>query len=478
MAKGKVYLVGAGPGDFELITLKGYRLIAQTDVVLYDHLIPMQLLELVRPDAELISVGKFAGSHTLPQEQINKLLIQKAQENKIVVRLKGGDPYLFGRGGEEVEVCAEAGIDFEVVPGITSALSAPCYAGIPPTHRDCTSNVAIITGHRKDESSEIEIPDAGTLIFLMGVSNIKTIVESLLNKGWHKETKIAAIEHGTCYDQRVIKGTLDSFPEKVEKTKLRTPGIFIVGKVVSMQEKLDWFGKKPNVLVLGNHPQKYSRLGNIVHRRIINCVPVEDCSSVDVVCEKIEIFDWIAFTSVNGVKYLFQRLFAIGKDARSLSNAKIAAIGQTTAQRLKEFGISADLVPQNESSTGMLEEFAKLDMKDKKLLLPQSEIASSELPEGLTSMQAKVEKVTVYKTVEIDPGRIDFDYIDRILFTSSSTVRAFVKRFGRVPKKIKVYCLGKPTLTIAQQHGIKAEIIPEQLPQKGQNENTEKHSKL
>ena len=463
MSYGKVYLVGTGPGNVQLMTLKGYQLITQADVVLYDHLIPIELLRFAEPDTELISVGKFAGRHTLPQDQINALLIEKAKTNNVVVRLKGGDPYLFGRGGEEAEACFDAGVDFEVVPGVTSALAAPCYGGIPPTHRDCTSNVAIVTGHRKG-TEQLEIPKAGTVIFLMGVSNIQKIIDSLIEKGWPKETKIAAVEHGTCYDQRVIKGTLDNFIQIVSGKKLRTPAIFIVGKVVELQEKLDWFSKKPNVLVLGNHPQKYDRLGNIVHRRIIDCVAIDDYTKADSIFKGITDFDWIVFTSVNGAKYLFERLSAMGKDTRSLSNAKIAAIGKTTAGRLKEFGIIADVIPENESSAGLLEEFAKLDMKGKKVLLPQSEIASKELPEGLLKMQAVIEETPVYKTIDIDTEEVDFDYIDQILFTSGSTVRAFIKRFGKVPANVKSYCLGQPTLNEAIKHNIDAEVLPDKLP--------------
>jgi len=458
MLQGKVYFVGAGPGDVELITLKGYQIICRADVVLHDNLIPAELLNLVKPTAEVISVGKFAGRHTIPQTQINKLLVEKSKNNKIVVRLKGGDPYLFGRGGEEAASCADAGVDFEVVPGVTSALAAPCYGGIPPTHRDYTSSVAIVTGHRKG-AGEIEIPGAGTIIFLMGVANIQKIIDSLIGKGWPKETKIAAIEHGTCYNQRVIKGDLGNFPEIAGKEKLRAPAVFIAGKVVELQEKLNWFTKKPNVLVLGNHPQKYARFGNIVHRRIIDCVAIDDYTKADSLLKEIAGFDWIVFASVNGAKYLFERLYTMGKDARALSNTKIAAIGKTTAERLNEFGIIADIVPENESSTGLLEEFSKIDMKNKKVLLPQSEIASKQLPDGLLNMQAIVEKVPVYKTIDTDPGPIDFDYIDQILFTSGSTVRAFVKRFGRVPENIKSYCLGQPTLNEAKKHNIDAELV-------------------
>jgi len=223
--------------------LKGYNLISQADVILHDHLIPIELLQLAKTQAEIISVGKFASQHTMLQDQINELLTQKARENKIVLRLKGGDPFLFGRGGEEAEACFEAGIDFEVVPGVTSAIATPSYAGIPPTHRDFTSNVAIVTGHRRDDK-ELEIPNAGTIIFLMGVANIQKIINSLLKANWSPKTKIAAVENGTFYKQRVITGTLENFVETIQKANLGTPAIFIVGKVVEFHEKLNWFEKK------------------------------------------------------------------------------------------------------------------------------------------------------------------------------------------------------------------------------------------
>jgi uroporphyrinogen III methyltransferase/synthase len=460
MSRGKVYLVGAGPGDAELITLKGMRLISQGDVILYDHLIPTELLNLAGPDAELISVGKSAGRHTLPQEEINNLLMEKAKEGDSVVRLKGGDPNLFGRGGEELRACADAGIDFEVVPGITSALAAPCYAGIPPTHRDCTSNIAVVTGHRKaGDTRPIEIPKAGTVIFLMGVGNIRNIVSSLVEAGWPNDSKIAAIERGTCYDQRVITGELRDFCEVVEATKVRPPTVFIVGKVVELREELDWFGPRPNILVLGNHPQRYRHLGNIVHRRIIDCVGLDDYSKVDAALKNIAKFDWIVFTSANGAKFGFARLYAIGADVRALAHAKIAAIGRSTANRLTEFGILADMVPEIESSAGLLAEFGKLDMNGKKVLLPQAQVFSEELPEGLHKMNAIVEKIPVYKTVEIEPGEVDFDYIDQVLFTSGSTARAFVRRFGKVPDGVKAYCLGPVTLNETKKLGIDAELL-------------------
>jgi len=460
MSNGKVYLVGSGPGDFELITLKGYKLIRRADVILHDHLIPLELLQLARADAEIISVGKFASRHTMSQEKINALLIEKAGDNKIVVRLKGGDPFVFGRGGEEVEACAEAGIDFEVVPGITSALAAPSYAGIPPTHRDFTPNLAIVTGHRK-EGEEIEIPNAGTIVFLMGVANIPKIIDVLLKAGWPEQTRIAAVENGTRYNQRVITGILKNFIRKVQEANLRTPAIFIVGKVVELQEKLNWFDKKPKVLVLGTHPEKYVHLGTIVHRLIVKCVGLEDYSHFDGILKRLETFDWLIFTSAHGVRYFFERLRLVGSDARSLASLRIAAIGKTTAGELAGFGIMADLVPDNESSAGLLEKFASLNMKSKRVLLPRAKVASRELPEGLAAIGAEVAEVPAYMTVEVEPADVDFEHIDKILFTSGSSVRAFVKKFGKVPPRVEAYCLGLPTQAEAKKHGISAEILPQ-----------------
>jgi len=459
MSYGKIYLVGAGPGDAELITFKGYKLICQADVILHDHLIPPEILRLAKPAAEIISVGKFAGRHTMPQSQINELLIEKARDNKVVVRLKGGDPLLFGRGGEEAEECVEAGVDFEFVPGITSALAAPCYGGIPPTHRDFTSNVAIVTGHRKDEK-QIEIPKAGTIIFLMGVANIEKIIKSLLEADWPGETKIAAIEKGTCYDQRVIQGTLDDFLDITRKAKLRTPAIFIVGKVVELKEKLDWFGKKPRILLPGTHPDKYRHLGIIIHRPLIKSVPLDDYTQADKVFKRLNTFDWIVFTSTNGVEFFFQRLNAIGLDTRVIDTTKVAAIGKTTAEKLKTFGVLADMQPKLESSTGLLEEFKKASVKGKKVLLVRPKVGSSMLLDGLADADAAIEEVMVYRNVEIEPEETDFDFIDQILFTSGSTVRAFLKRYSSVPDGIKVYCLGQPTLNEAEKHNISAELLP------------------
>jgi len=460
MSKTSVFLIGAGPGDKELITVKGLKILSQADVILYDHLISNELLTYAKQTAEKISVGKFASNHTLPQKDINNLIIQKAKAGKVVARLKGGDCYLFGRGGEEAQSCCDAGIAFEVVPGITSALAAPCYAGIPPTHRDCTSNIAIVTGHRKKgDTRPIDIPRAGTVIFLMSVGNIKNIVQSLLEADYAPDTKIAAVEHGTCYDQRVIKGTLENFLEVIKENPLRTPAIFIVGKVVELQEKLDWFSKKSKILHLGNHPGRYSHLGTIVHRQIIRCIETENDAQADAYFKHPKQHDWIVFTSGNGIKFFFKKLYATGFDARIFANTKFAVIGKASGKRLLEYGIKADLCSKVESSAGLLAAFSDMDMSAISILLPQAEVSSAELPNGLSARGANVDKLTVYKTIETEIDDVDMDYIDQILFTSGSTVRAFVNKFGPVPEHIEPLCLGVPTQTIAKQYNINAKIL-------------------
>ena len=460
MAKTQVFLIGAGPGDKDLITVKGLKALSQADVILYDHLSTRELLAFAKPDAETVSVGKCACDHTLPQEEINALIVRKAREGKVVARLKGGDSYLFGRGGEEAEACCQAHIAFEVIPGITSALAAACYAGIPPTHRDCASSVAIVTGHRKKgDTRPIDIPKAGTLIFLMSVSNIEPIIRSLLEAGYLPDMPMAAVEHGTCYDQRVIRGTLGDFSERIKACPLRTPAIFIVGQVVRMQEKLDWFSKTPKVLVLGNNPERYAHLGVLVHRQMIRCVELENTAQTTQTIQDAPGYDWIVFTSGNAVKYFFKKLYALGRDARAFSKTRFAVIGQASGQRLQEVGIRADLCAALESSAGLLAAFDRVDVAGRAILLPQAHVCSDELPEGLAQRGANVKRLAVYQTIEQDIDDVDLDYIDQVLFTSGSTVRAFVNRFGTLPDHIQALCLGIPTQTAAQQYHIDAAII-------------------
>jgi uroporphyrinogen III methyltransferase/synthase len=294
----------------------------------------------------------------------------------------------------------------------------------------------------------------------MGVSNIEKIIKSLLKAGWPGKTKIAAVEKGTRYDQRVLKGTLDNFLEVTKKAQIRTPAIFIVGKVVEYKDKLDWFEKKPRILLPGTHPEKYRHLGIIIHRPLIKSMPLDDYTKADEVLRRLDTFDWVIFTSTNGVEFFFQRLNAIGLDSRSVGTAKVAAIGKTTAEKLRTYGIMADMQPKLESSVGLLEEFKKISIEDKKILLVRPKVGSSVLLDGLTDYKANVEAVMVYRNVDIEPEEIDFKYVDQILFTSGSTVRAFLKVYGSVPEGVTVYCLGQPTLNEANKHNIPAELLP------------------
>jgi len=458
MGKGKVYFVGAGPGAADLITLKGVRVIRTADVILYDHLIPPELLQLARPAADLISVGKFAGRHTLGQDKINALIVENAGAGKIVVRLKGGTPFLFGRGAEEAEACSEAGFEFEVVPGVTSALGGAAYAGIPPTHRDYNSDVAIVTGHRRN-NGPVRIPDAETLIFLMAVSNIKNIIAELLKSGRSPETPIAAVENAALYNQKVITGTLKDFPDRIAKTGIKAPAIFIVGKVVDLRKRLDWFGAKPRILVVGTHPEKYARFGTIVHRPLIKTIPLDDYTAADKLIAESTDFNWLVFSSTSGVRFFFERLAAAGRDARYLAGVKVAAIGATTAEALKGRGIITDIVPKDQSSAGLFERLCKKRLDRVRFLLVKPVIGSKELSEKLSAAGASVETVAVYNTVEIKPAAVNFDFIDKILFTSGSTVRAFLRRYRSVPPRVEVLCLGKPTLEEAKRHGIKAGLM-------------------
>lgn len=460
MKTGKVYLVGAGPGDIDLITVRGRRLLESADVVLYDALICEDILTLARKGAELIAVGKRSGNHPVPQDQIDQLLVDKAKQGKTVVRLKGGDPYVFGRGSEEATYCAQNNIDFEVVPGVTSPFAASLYAGIPVTQRGIVTSVAVVTGHRKeDDDTPIEIPKADTLIFLMSVTNIDRIIETLIADGRDKDTPIAAIEHGTWYDQRTVVGTLADFTDIIRQTPLRTPAIFVVGSVVGMRDKLDWFSRTPRILTLGTHPEKYRHLGIIVSRQLIECVETDDYSQADSVIKELSSFDWIVFTSANGIRFFFSRLKLLGLDSRALAFSKIAVIGKVTRTALGDFGIDADLCADTESSEGLLDKFSDINLRNLKILLPQAQVCSDTLPDGLCRMGAKVTKIAVYKTIDKDCEDVDFDFIDKVLFTSGSGVRAFIKRFGKLPDNVTAICLGEPTQKIAKEHGIDAEIL-------------------
>ena len=312
-------------------------------------------------------------------------------------------------GGEEAQACANAGVTFAVVPGITSALAAGCYAGIPATHRDFTSDVAIVTGHRKaGDNHPIEIPRAGTVIFLMAVSNIETIIKSMLEAGYTPDTKIAAVERGSCYDQRVIEGTLETFLTIIKDKPLRTPAIFIAGKVVELRKQLDWFSKKPVILHLGTQPQRYENLGTIVHRQIIECVEWDNNEVITEVITGSAQYDWIVFTSSNGIKFFFKKTVLRRVWTHVCMHKQSSLLSEGPAVNVfSKFGIKADLTAAVESSTGLLEAFANVDLAGNSILLPTAKVHSNQLSEGLFQAGAQPDVLVVYKTIEKDIDDID-----------------------------------------------------------------------
>ncbi|AEH44750.1 uroporphyrin-III C-methyltransferase [Thermodesulfatator indicus DSM 15286] len=448
---GKVYLIGAGPGDPGLITEKGRRVIAKADVIVYDYLANPRFLALTREDAEKIYVGKKGGDHTLSQEGINQLLVEKAKEGKTVARLKGGDPFLFGRGGEEAEVLVEHGIPFEIVPGVTSAIAAPAYAGIPVTHREHTSTFTMVTGHedptKEDSAIDWEaLARIGTIAFLMGMKNLPRICENLLRHGKPEDTPVAVVRWGTTPRQKVVVGNLGNIVAKVEEAKLGPPSIILVGEVVKLREKLNWFETKPlfgkRIVVTRTRAQASQLVESLeecgaecLEIPTIKIVPPDSFEPLEQAIEQIETYDWLIFTSVNGVQVFFERLFARGKDARALANTKVAAIGVATAELIKKYGLLVDLLPQEFRAEGLLEALLKEELAGKKVLIPRALEAREILPEKLREAGAEVEVVPAYQTIlpEEEATRLKKELeqgVDVITFTSSSTAKNLLKMLG------------------------------------------------
>ena len=447
--KGKVFLIGAGPGDPGLLTIKAKECIESADVVVYDYLASPYLLEYARKDAEIIYVGKKGGDHTLTQDKINLLLVDKAREGKTVARLKGGDPFVFGRGGEEAQELLEDGIAYEVIPGVTSAISAPAYAGIPITHRDHTSFVSFITGHEKPGKKESRMQwdvfarSDATLVFLMGVKNLANIVKNLLENGKPADTPVALVRWGTTTRQQTVTGTLETIVQVVKEAGLKSPAIIVVGHVVSLREELAWFDKKPlfgkRIVITRARAQasglvaELNRLGaQCIEIPTIEIAPPKDMAPMEAAIAGLDKYQWLVFTSVNGVKFFFDTLFAKGKDVRALGHLKFACIGPVTKERLGDYGIVSDILPETYRAESVVDAFAGVGISGKKVLLPRAKKARTILPEELTKMGAQVDEVTAYETELTDEGRqtlIDMlkdNAIDAVTFTSSSTVSNFM----------------------------------------------------
>ncbi len=488
--KGKVYLVGAGPGDPELITAKGLRCIAEADVLIYDYLAAKALLRHARNDCERIYVGKKGGDHTLSQDGINALITEKAQDGNIVTRLKGGDPFIFGRGGEEAEILVQAGIAFEIVPGVTSAIAAPAYAGIPLTHRQYTSSVTFVTGHEDPSKNESNInwsalaDGNGTLVFLMGVKNLPKIVERLRKHGRAAETPAALVRWGTTTQQKTVTGTLEDIVERTAKAGIKAPAIIIVGKVVELRRTLQWFERRP---LLGKRivvtraraqasdlMQRLSRLGaECIECPTIEVVAPDSWQALDRALEALNTYQWIVFTSVNGVQFFFDRLFENGLDTRALGHLKTAAIGPVTAQRMRQFGLNTDIMPESYQAESVIEAFSKQPVNGTKVLLPRAKEARPILPIELERMGAKVDEATAYQTIQSTEGsqhlieQLHLGRIDMVTFTSSSTVRNFKALFpdeniDALMSSVTVASIGPITAETAAAHGLPSQIIAEE----------------
>ncbi len=491
MKKGIVYLVGAGPWDPELITIKGRRLIGEADVIIYDYLANPELLSFARDDAEIIYAGKKGGCHSLSQDEINKLIVNKALEGKKVVRLKGGDPFLFGRGGEEAEMLAKMGISFEVVPGVSSAIAVPAYAGIPLTHRDFASTVLIVTGHEGENKHGSGInwdkiaAAEGTIVFLMGVKNLPIIVSNLIKGGKIKETPVAVIQWGTRGDQRVVTGKLSDIIEKVEKAGIGPPAVTVVGEVVSLRDLLNWFETKPlfgKGIVVTRARAQASALSSLLSESgafvyefpTIETVPIRDYDKIDSAISRLNSYDWIIFTSVNGVKFFLKRMFQKGFDIRDLKGLKVCAIGPATRHALEEMHIRVDVIPSEYRAEAVVEAMKNQGIEGMRILLPRAKVARDVIPEELSKNGAVVDVVEVYETVMPEGKKSDLlrafqeGRIHMITFTSSSTVENFHSMFSSDEiqpwkEKVPVACIGPITAKKADEMGFRVEVVAEKF---------------
>ncbi|MDX2498512.1 MAG: uroporphyrinogen-III C-methyltransferase [Desulfobacterales bacterium] len=486
---GKVYLVGAGPGDPELITLKGLECIKNADVIIYDYLASPSLLKHAREHAEIIYVGKKGGDHTLSQDRINALIAEKAQKGFTVTRLKGGDPFIFGRGGEEAEVLIDARIPFEIIPGVTSAIAAPAYAGIPLTHRKFTSTIAFVTGHEDPSKAESNIDWAalakgiGTLVFLMGVKNLPHITDRLMHHGMSPDTPVALVRWGTTPKQTTVSGTLDTIVERTKAAGLKPPAIIVVGHVVKLREKMRWFETRPlmgQCIVVTRAREQASDLVKRLSDLGAECLecptikvsPPQDVKPLDQAMENLSSYDWLIFTSVNGVNFFFERLFQKNKDVRALKDIHTAVIGPATEKRLFDFGLKSDIVPESYRAESVVKAFAGKDVTGRKILLPRAKEARPVLPLELKKMGAIVDEVTAYCThavkdnTDVLSARLKERSIDMITFTSSSTVKNFRALFPNEDLKdlmrgVTIASIGPVTADTARDLGFDVHIIAE-----------------
>jgi len=502
--KGRVYLVGAGPGDIGLLTVKGMKCLQRADAVVYDFHLNAQVLNYIKHDAEFIYAGKRGGHHAMTQDEINNVLVEKAKEGKVVCRLKGGDPFVFGRGGEEAEALAENNIDFEVVPGVSSAVAAPAYAGIPITHRGYSSSFAVIPGYEDMTKEESAIDwsklatGAGTLIFLMAVKNMDVLVKKLMENGRSPDTPVAVIRWGTRPDQKTITGALRDIADIVKEKDIKPPAVMVVGEVVKLRKRLMWYEKKPmfghRVLVTREHAEGFEPLEDMGAEMIefptIEIAPPENYDELDSAINKIEAYNWIIFTSGNGVKYFLKRLMEKDKDIRDLKGIKICAIGTKTAAEIKKYGIKVGLIPEEFNAEGLIEAFRKdarcrmqdasknselqtpnSELKGLKILLPRAEKAREIFPEKVRELGGEIDVPVTYRAVKpemhgkrlkrfLKEGRISI-----ATFTSASTFDNFMEIIGEdadeLLRDVAIAVIGPVTAGAVEKAGLKVEIMPE-----------------
>ena len=443
--RGKVYLVGAGPGSPDLITVRGLNILKEADVVIYDYLIDKRILENVKEDAELVCSGR-----------TNNLIIKKAKEGKNVVRLKNGDSSIFSRCSQELESLVKERIEFEVVPGVTAASAASCLSGIPLTDRRFASSCVFVTGH-EDPTKKKSLIDwnsvakSPTMILYMAVENLDDIVNRILKSGKDKNTAVAIIQDISLSTQKVLTGTLKDIVTKARRRKLRPPAIIIIGEVAKLEKEFNWLTKNRRILFTGLSKERFFIKGTYFHLPLIKIEPLENYEEFDNYLKHIKNFDWIVFASRYGVEYFFKRLKNIGLDSRVLNNIKIAAIGNSTKNRLLDYGILADVVPEKESSEGLTKKFKKINVKDRRIFLPRSDISDKGLSKAFEELGAKVTTAFAYRNVmPKDLPDLELNFFNEIMFTSPSTVRNFKKRYKKVPKNVKIKCIGDVTLREAK----------------------------
>jgi uroporphyrinogen III methyltransferase/synthase len=516
--KGKVYLVGAGPGDIGLLTIKGLRCLQKAEVVIYDFHLNAQVLNYINHDAEFIYAGKRGGRHTMTQDEINEILVQKAKEGKIICRLKGGDPFVFGRGGEEAEALAKNDIEFEVVPGVSSSVAAPAYAGIPLTHRLYSSSFAVVPGYEDINKKESAIDwsrlatGVDTLVFLMAVKNIDLLTQKLIENGRSPDTPVAVIRWGTRPDQRTIVGTLKDIGEIVKEKDIKPPAVMVVGDVVRLRESLKWYEKKPmfghRILVTREHAEGFEQLeelgAEVIEFPTIKIVPPERYDELDSTIDRIETYDWLIFTSKNGVKYFFKRFFEKERDIRELKGIKICAIGTKTAGEIKQYGIKIDLIPDEFRAEGLIEAFIKEQraqstptltlpsrgegigwggnselrtpdpelLKGVKFLLPRAENAREIFPEKIRELGGQIDLPVAYRAIKpefagkrlkrfLKEGRITI-----ATFTSAATFNNFreitKEDADELLKGVAIAVIGPVTVEAIKKTGLKVDIMPKE----------------